>query len=1298
MKNRLQSLTVFAMAIMLVISLVKVNAAQRSFFDENLISQGASSKNNDHFFEDFEGAEFPPAGWSVYSQLDEAANWSLDLWQNITPGGTQSAVHNSATGEESVDNWLVTPQVTIPDDGSHYLSFWGFLANSWSYKSNKVLISTVSPDPADDDYVVVWDNASDLGNAWLWINYFVDLEDYIGQDVYLAFRYEGDTWGHTWNVDDVSLVDDSPVLNVSVLEVSQIVGSNGTGQQTFEINNAGIQDLTFDIELEYVNAEGWLTVDPLNETVASQASVVISIDFDAAGLDYGVYQANLTITSNDTENPTATVEVTFEVIDVNVYPFTEDFESETFPPIGWSIFNLEGEGVEWAHSWFNHTPGGQFSALHSYGWEPQDGWLVTPQISIPEEGFFYLSFWSMVGDAQFYEKNSVWVSTGSGNPLDEDFVEVWTVDEVTDEWTQYFIDMEEFAGEDVFIAFRYEGDFAHYWAIDDISLGEEVDDSPIMLVDATEIIQVVGEGGSGLKTFKVINDGIQNLTFDMEVEFTDGDNWLTAEPLSGSIPAKSSQTITLSFDASGLELGEYQANIVITGNDQENPEATVVAYLHVMEAQPADFIVIYPEYTFPTAISSDGMHVSGSQFGGLSGYLWTKYEGSVVIAGDVQGVADNGIVTGTYNTEFVFDNMEVETAGLWDRNTQQWQFLGMNPDVPEFFSNYYNVAYGISADGSVVAGMQWYPNFSVRAFRWTQADGYEMIGAAADYDSRANGISGDGSVIFGWATPNWGWTPAIWYNNEMILVDETQFGSASAASFSGNYVVGDLGEGAFIWEPSGQITTFTNTLNMGGLSPTSVLDDGTVFGYTAEGFPALPPDRRAFVRHPNGTMETFNEYVASRGWFDAADWIFFSVNDVTPDGNKFIGAAELPTGEWVSFMLDLEPGIPEISVSHHSLNEALEVNETSTQTLIIENTGTGALVYNALVQYTTEEPNVKQVPVGEIFHSGELKPGRKGTQHQQNDGQKAESKSNVLHYDGDNVDAVGLTVGGTFYGAARFPSELTSVYSEYTMESVHVYIGAIPSETKLIIWDAGTTTSPGSVLHEQVFTPVASSWNTVELSSPLAVSGSDIWIGFEITHEPGVFVLGIDGGPVNPNGDWISIDAVEWERLSDYGFNNNWNIRANLSFNGMDWLSIDPRNGIIGEGESGEMSISFDASGLENGKYFANIRINSNDPENSLVIIPVTLDVTSDDVSIMDIWEASLKVFPNPVKDLLMVRGSQSVERISMFNVTGQKVIDVIVSGNEHSINVSGLSQGYYILQVVSADGLIFNTRIMISR
>ncbi|HNV80568.1 MAG TPA: choice-of-anchor J domain-containing protein [Tenuifilaceae bacterium] len=966
---------------------------------------------------------------------------------------------------------------------------------------------------------------------------------------------------------------------------------------------------------------------------------------------------------------------------------SEDFENDEFPPAGWSMFSLLSETPTWEHSdWQNHTPEGEWSALHDYGWSgASDNWLVTPQIGLPEDGFYYLSFWNMVIDAEFYGKNSVLVSNGSADPADGDYVEVWTPDAVNDDWSQVVLNLEDYVGQDIYIAFRYEGDFSHIWVIDDVSFGEELDEAPIMLISTTQVSCTVGEGGSGSKSFKVINDGIQNLNYEIEIDYVEGNGWLTANPTSGSIPAKSSNTITLNFNATGLSLGEYHANITITSNDEENPTATVAATLKVMEAQDVMISVIVPDYTFPSAVSSDGIYVSGIHFGGGTSYLWTAFGQTYDFPGDAQSVSDNGLVAGSFTVESE-EGEETSFAGIWNKDTQQWQFLGMNPEVPEITMEYYNDGYGISADGSIVVGMQWYANWDVVAFKWTQNDGYEMIGADIDGNSRANGISADGSVIYGWGEPTWSRTPVIWYQGQTIFIDDEEYGEAFGASANGSYVTGSLGDQGFIWSPTKGVTIFSNELNDGMVNPLAVLEDGTVFGYTAEGFPPMPDGRRAFVRHPNGDMETFNDYVSSRGWYDAGDWIFFSVNDVTPDANVFIGAALTPDGEFVSFVLNFNPGVPTIEISVSEINEEIYHNHVETKTITVQNVGTGFLAYKAYVQYTAGETKTKEVPVGQIHKSGKLGLGSSRKNTLTPLAKKENDKGTTIHYDGDNYDALGLIGGGTFYGAARFTSELTTIFENYQIESVDVYIEAMPTEISLMIWDAGTTTSAGELLYEQDFTPTPSSWNTITLESPVTITGTDVWVGFKITHEPDTYVLGMDYGPANANGDWVCIDNANWEHLADNGLNNNLNIRANLSFNGPEWLTIEPSTGLLAEGEMDELTLTFDAMDLDAGIYTANLWFLSNDAENPQVTIPVTLNVEYINSVIVSKQE-NINIYPNPATSYVNIMAEHRIDNISVISTLGKTIYSIRGTGQSALIDVSALNNGIYLIVVKTEKG-----------
>jgi M6 family metalloprotease-like protein len=63
------------------------------------------------------------------------------------------------------------------------------------------------------------------------------------------------------------------------------------------------------------------------------------------------------------------------------------------------------------------------------------------------------------------------------------------------------------------------------------------------------------------------------------------------------------------------------------------------------------------------------------------------------------------------------------------------------------------------------------------------------------------------------------------------------------------------------------------------------------------------------------------------------------------------------------------------------------------------------------------------------------------------------------------------------------------------------------------------------------------------------------------------------------------------------------------------WLSIDQDNGSLGQSSTDNLTLTFDTSGLTAGTYNANIEISSNDPDEAIVTIPVTLTVNDNSSS-----------------------------------------------------------------------------------
>lgn len=59
------------------------------------------------------------------------------------------------------------------------------------------------------------------------------------------------------------------------------------------------------------------------------------------------------------------------------------------------------------------------------------------------------------------------------------------------------------------------------------------------------------------------------------------------------------------------------------------------------------------------------------------------------------------------------------------------------------------------------------------------------------------------------------------------------------------------------------------------------------------------------------------------------------------------------------------------------------------------------------------------------------------------------------------------------------------------------------------------------------------------------------------------------------------------------------------------WLSVTPSSGLLNEGESIDLLVTYDTDQLAVGRHTANITITDANASNSPVVVPVTLDVTS---------------------------------------------------------------------------------------
>ncbi len=94
------------------------------------------------------------------------------------------------------------------------------------------------------------------------------------------------------------------------------------------------------------------------------------------------------------------------------------------------------------------------------------------------------------------------------------------------------------------------------------------------------------------ETFTITNTGVGTLNFSL----SDDADWITLAPISGSLSAGQSATITVTYDTDGKNVGTYSGRITITAAGAVNTPAELFVSLTVLEQQVAPVCSNIPVY------------------------------------------------------------------------------------------------------------------------------------------------------------------------------------------------------------------------------------------------------------------------------------------------------------------------------------------------------------------------------------------------------------------------------------------------------------------------------------------------------------------------------------------------------------------------------------------------------------------------------------------------------------------------------------------------------------------------------
>ena len=175
----------------------------------------------------------------------------------------------------------------------------------------------------------------------------------------------------------------------------------------------------------------------------------------------------------------------------------EGFEG-SFPPPGWLRTGRVEDEWWWRDGARSH--GGQYCAFYDDLFGQQDGWLVTPRVTptLVSE----LVFWQYESYPLHYSKHSLWVSQGSNDPKDGNFLELQELGPgLEDTWQQVRIALRDYANQSIYLAFRYEGDFSDEWCIDDVRVTSGLvlsHDGPTSLGHTTTMTATLPTGSNAI--------------------------------------------------------------------------------------------------------------------------------------------------------------------------------------------------------------------------------------------------------------------------------------------------------------------------------------------------------------------------------------------------------------------------------------------------------------------------------------------------------------------------------------------------------------------------------------------------------------------------------------------------------------------------------------------------------------------------------------------------------------------------------------------------------------------------------
>jgi hypothetical protein len=342
-----------------------------------------------------------------------------------------------------------------------------------------------------------------------------------------------------------------------------------------------------------------------------------------------------------------------------------------------------------------------------------------------------------------------------------------------------------------------------------------------------------------------------------------------------------------------------------------------------------------------------------------------------------------------------------------------------------------------------------------------------------------------------------------------------------------------------------------------------------------------------------------------------------------------------------------------------------------------------------------------------------------------------------LYYDdGQNVDAIGLTSGGSFYWGIKFPAAAMSQYDGCSVTKIGYFDYSAHTGT-VRIYNGSNGNAPATLIGTYNYTANGTE-SYVEWDIPAVAfdANQDLWI--VMNNSNGQYVAAMGNYTGDPNGTMLSTDGSAWYTLDDAtggALSGTWNLRCfvtNQAKGGEVVALDDQKNGtpngvfvnagvskqgnapaynsvrssivkynvyrstdnvnyaLIGEvAEAGQTLYEYFDSPAP-GTYYYQVKAmydNGCESDPALAFDDPTHDYV---IGICDgISENSdnVALYPNPTSGNVTIEAN-GMSRITVVSILGQVVFDTELNADTYTLNMAQFNAGLYMVRVYTEEGV----------